>query len=157
MPTAIYFDMDGTIADLYGFDGWLDGLLNEDTTPYCDCAPLFDSALIDSLHTLQGMGVRVGVISWGCKDSSDSYLARTRHAKAAWLHAHGFPCDELHVIRYGEPKAACAHVKRGSVLVDDSEAVRREWADGDGRMAIPPTECVEFVEGLILGLRDLAA
>ena len=27
MTKAIYFDMDGTIADLYGVDGWLDSLV----------------------------------------------------------------------------------------------------------------------------------
>ena len=31
---TIVFDMDGTIADLYGVKGWLNYLRNEDTTPY---------------------------------------------------------------------------------------------------------------------------
>ena len=40
MEKAIYFDMDGTIADLYGVDGWLDDLMNESTRPYAAAAPL---------------------------------------------------------------------------------------------------------------------
>ena len=36
---AIYFDMDGTIADLYGRDGWLDDLMNEYTRPYREVIP----------------------------------------------------------------------------------------------------------------------
>ena len=36
MTNAIYFDMDGTIADLYGFDGWLDYLHAEDVKPYAE-------------------------------------------------------------------------------------------------------------------------
>ena len=34
MERKIYFDMDGTIADLYGVDNWLEMLINEDATPY---------------------------------------------------------------------------------------------------------------------------
>lgn len=30
---TINFDMDGTIADLYGVDNWLEMLIAEDTTP----------------------------------------------------------------------------------------------------------------------------
>ena len=33
MTKAIYFDMDGTIADLYAVDGWLDMLRAYDPTP----------------------------------------------------------------------------------------------------------------------------
>ena len=29
MIKAIYFDLDGTIADLYGVEGWLDDLIAE--------------------------------------------------------------------------------------------------------------------------------
>ena len=32
--TTIYFDMDGTIADLYGVSGWLEMLLAHDPAPY---------------------------------------------------------------------------------------------------------------------------
>ena len=31
MTKAIYFDMDGTIANFYGVDGWLNDLINENT------------------------------------------------------------------------------------------------------------------------------
>ena len=30
---TIYFDMDGTLANFYGVENWLDYLENEDTTP----------------------------------------------------------------------------------------------------------------------------
>ena len=39
---AIYFDMDGTIADLYNYDGWLEMLQNDDVTPYEECGILVD-------------------------------------------------------------------------------------------------------------------
>ena len=38
----IYFDMDGTIADLYGVENWLNDLRTERTTPYEIATPLCD-------------------------------------------------------------------------------------------------------------------
>ena len=37
---TIYFDMDGTIANLYGVDGWLDMIINRDATPYKVAEPM---------------------------------------------------------------------------------------------------------------------
>lgn len=155
MVQAIYFDMDGTIADLYGYDGWLDCLIGEDVRPYIDCEPLFDAGMLESLQALRAHGVRIGVISWGCKGSSDAYLSRTAHAKAQWLQAHAFPCDELHVIAYGQDKAASAHVQRSCILVDDDEGVRASWADAQAdRHAIEPSKCVDLVKALLLTLHS---
>lgn len=42
MIKAIYFDMDGTIADLYGQYGWKADLEAERTTPYRNAKPLLD-------------------------------------------------------------------------------------------------------------------
>ena len=37
---TINFDMDGTIADLYGVDNWLEMLTDHDPTPYEIARPL---------------------------------------------------------------------------------------------------------------------
>ena len=34
MVKAINFDMDGTLADFYGVDNWLEYLVNKDAYPY---------------------------------------------------------------------------------------------------------------------------
>ena len=39
---TIYFDMDGTIADLYGVENWLPKLRAEDASPYAEATPLTD-------------------------------------------------------------------------------------------------------------------
>ena len=39
---TIWFDMDGTIANLYGVDNWLDKLIAEDATPYAEAKPLLN-------------------------------------------------------------------------------------------------------------------
>ena len=40
MKRTIYFDMDGTIADLYGIKNWLAYLKEENTLPYEVAKPL---------------------------------------------------------------------------------------------------------------------
>ena len=39
---ALYFDMDGTIANLYNVEGWESKLRAEDPSPYADASPLVD-------------------------------------------------------------------------------------------------------------------
>ena len=54
---TINFDMDGTIADLYGVENWLDYLLNENTYPYEYAEPLLPlSVLARKLNALQKAG-----------------------------------------------------------------------------------------------------
>ena len=54
---TINFDMDGTIADLYGVENWLDYLIAEDAFPYETAEPLLRlSALARRLNNLQKNG-----------------------------------------------------------------------------------------------------
>ena len=49
MTKAIYFDMDGTIADLYGVENWLDYLVAEQTKPYREAKPLCSEAYFNDM------------------------------------------------------------------------------------------------------------
>lgn len=125
---TIYFDMDGTIADLYGYEGWLEMLRAEDTTPYEDCAPLGDlEELRRVMTTLLVAGFTLGVISWGAMDGSREYCKRTRKAKKAWCDEYFTGMfSEFHVVKYGTPKHHVRKVKN-SILVDDNADVRQVW------------------------------
>ena len=46
---TIYFDMDGTIADFYGVENWLDYLLAEKTFPYVSAKPLVDNNKLETI------------------------------------------------------------------------------------------------------------
>ena len=82
----IWLDMDGTIADFYGVDGWLNYLQNEDTTPYSAAKPLINMSLLARyLNKLQTQGHEIGIISWGSKHSSDDFLVKIGIAKFYWL------------------------------------------------------------------------
>lgn len=129
---TIVFDMDGTIANFYGVDGWLDYLKAEDTTPYEIAKPLYDMDYLGLLLLmLKTDGWKVVVTTWLAKDGTKEYNDRTRKAKLDWLAKYNFPYDEIHLVKYGTTKANCTRKYGGyQVLVDDNEKVRNGWTLG---------------------------
>lgn len=128
MNKVIYFDMDGTIADLYNIKDWLKKLRAEDATPYKNAMPLVNmSELTEVCEALQQLGWKIGIITWLSKDSSRAYKKAVRKAKKDWLERH-FPIkfDELHFVQYGTPKHLICKLKRG-VLFDDNDNVLLKW------------------------------
>lgn len=124
--------MDGTIADLYGVNGWLDMLRAEDPTPYKKAAPLYDIDSLNAVLTLLKMdGWRIVVTTWLSKGSTKAYDALVREAKLEWLDKVNFPYDEIHMIKYGTTKANCTRKLGGyQILVDDNAKVRKGWTLG---------------------------
>ena len=126
---TIWFDMDGTIADLYSVENWLPMLRAYDPTPYMMAKPLLRlSALAYMLNKLRAKGYRVGVISWGSKCSTPAYDAAVTAAKVAWLRKHlpSVNFDEIHVVPYGTPKEGFMH-SPSDILFDDEQRNRDNW------------------------------
>jgi hypothetical protein len=122
----INFDMDGTIANLYGVEGWLKMLLAGDTTPYAEAKPLVNfSVLARVLNRLQRNGWTIGVITWLAKVDNDEYNNRVAEVKREWLAKHlpSVKWDKVVVVKYGTPKSTCGN----GILFDDEEPNRREW------------------------------
>ena len=129
MYKAIYFDMDGTIADLYGVDGWLDSLIAEQTKPYREAKPLVDMRKLGKvLNALQHDGWHIGVISWLAKGGSDEYGDRVAKTKVEWLQRHlgAVRFDEIKIAKYGTPKEFLADHAFG-ILFDDEQRNREHW------------------------------
>ena len=130
---AIIFDMDGTIADLYGVNDWLSKLRSEDASPYIEAKPLVNlSRLARKLNTLQRTGYKIGVVSWGSKVSSPEYLEAVREAKERWLASHlkSVSFDSIIVCPYGTPKSSvCPFYNEDAILFDDEERNRSEWGE----------------------------
>ena len=133
MTKALVFDMDGTIADLYGVQGWLEDLRNENPKPYINAKPLYDMVVLGSiLEMFKMQGWKIIVTSWLSKESTKEYDKMVRQAKREWLAKYNFPFDEIHLVAYGTTKANCTRKNGGyQVLVDDNAEVRKGWHLGN--------------------------
>lgn len=130
MNITINFDMDGTIADLYGVNGWLEYLIAEDTFPYANAEPLLRlSALARKLNALQRAGYKLAIVSWLSKSGSDAYNSIVADVKREWLAKHlpSVHWDEIHIVPYGTPKNLFCHSPL-DVLFDDEERNRSAWS-----------------------------
>ena len=131
MNKAIYFDMDGTIADLYGVSGWLADLEAENVRPYAEAKPLLNLSLLARyIHKAQRMGYTVGVISWLSKTGSPAYNEAVAAVKREWLARHlpSVEWDEIHIVKYGTPKSTCRTCP--GILFDDEQRNLDEWGAG---------------------------
>ena len=129
MNKTLVFDMDGTIANLYGVENWLPMLRAEDPTPYIVAEPMYDMVeLVNLLNKLKTIGWTIAVTSWLSMGSTRDYDKLVRQAKREWLERYDFPFDEIHLIAYGTTKANCTRKNGGyQILVDDNEKVRNGW------------------------------
>lgn len=129
MTKAIYFDMDGTIANFYGVDGWLTCLENGDPRPYEIASPLLRlSALAKVLNRLQRNGYKIGIVSWLAKNSNEDFDKKVTTAKIHWLKIHmkSVQFDEIRIVKYGTPKEEVVNFPNG-ILFDDEEPNRKNW------------------------------
>ena len=126
----IWLDMDGTIADLYGVNGWLDDLENFRTRPYEDAKMIYDLLkIMPILCELKMNGYKIGIISWGSKAHNDNYDEAVKEAKLAWLRKYLFDVilDKVIVTAYGVRKADTCRKYGKGILVDDEEQNRNAW------------------------------
>lgn len=144
---TIWFDMDGTIADLYSVENWLPMLRAYDPSPYMLAKPLVRlSTLAYMLNRLRAKGYRVGVISWGSKCSTPAYDTAVAAAKIKWLQTHlpSVDFDEIHIVPYGVPKQNFKNTD-ADILFDDEERNRINW----GENAHTETEIFEILKSLV--------
>lgn len=124
----IWFDMDGTIADLYGVENWLEMLIAHDETPYAIAKPIVNlSALARLMNKVQRKGFEICIVSALAKDSTTEYDERVRNAKIKWLanHLKSVHFDEIRFVPYWYTKN---DVNTGAdVLFDDEERHLEKW------------------------------
>ena len=105
---TIYFDMDGTIANLYGVDGWLDSIIKGHTKPYRLAKRMYDKETIETIKTLKENGATIGIVSWLAKNFNFA--------------------DEIHIVPYGTDKKSVVLDKNG-YLVDDEIGNLKAWGN----------------------------
>ena len=144
MTKAIWFDMDGTIADLYGVIGWLESIIARETRPYEVAKGIGNLALIARLlNKVQKKGYTVNIISWTARNGEPAYNKAVETAKREWLHKHlpSVTWDSIKVVEYGTNKYMATG---GGILFDDEEPNRNTWGQG----AYKPQDIVEVLKGL---------
>jgi len=138
-PTTIYFDLDGTVYDLYAQPDWLARITSEkDATVYANTnATLVDIAkLQELLITLVNMGYAIGIISWlpaannvrknTARPATNEFKNAVRSVKKLWVRRLLPMATEVHIVQYGTPKHHVALDKTG-ILVDDNAEVLAAW------------------------------
>lgn len=155
MKGTIYFDMDGTLVNTYGVEGWLEDLKNEKTRPYVHAKP-FESAFLSTLSRIIFTNqFNFGVITWGSKDASEKFDKRVEGVKRTWLKKYGFiedVKDNFHFLHYGTPKSSVANNEGLKILIDDDAKVRAEWEANGGFAFDPANKGVSVVLGEIYNL-----
>lgn len=137
---TIYFDMDGTLADLYGVPkrnfggspmGVFQRLDNNDARVYAEARPIM--ANVNLLKELKRKGYRIGIITAGSRfppgtppQIQQQMNNDTLNAKRRWLNRYGIFVDEFKFTPYGVPKINSASDRQG-VLIDDEDKVLRTW------------------------------
>lgn len=142
MTKRIWFDMDGTIANLYAVDGWLEYLMNEDVYPYAQAETLLHfSSFARKLNQLRKLGWKIGIISWTAKNGRAEYNNAVAITKRDWLAKHlpSVTWDDIKIVPYGTNKwQACGD----GILFDDEEKNRNDWKN---MCAFEPSTIMEIL------------
>ena len=144
---TIWWDMDGTIANLYAVKDWLPMLHAEDPTPYVEANVMWNmSQLARLMNEVQKLGYKLGIISWTSKGGSASYNEAVKQAKLAWLNKHlaSVKWDSIRVVSYGTPKSLVMQTE-DDILFDDEEPNREEWL-GE---AFEPCDMIKVLKALL--------
>ena len=129
MKVTINFDLDGTIANLYGVENWLEMLRAYDETPYVVAEPLLRlNILARMLNRLQREGYKLAILSWLSKCGTAEYNERVTTAKLQWLAQHlpSIKWDRITIVEYGTPKENYCETPF-DILFDDEIQNRENW------------------------------
>lgn len=148
MTKRINFDMDGTLADFYGVENWLDYLLNGQTKPYREARPMHNMRRLNrALNQLQANGWEINIVSWLSRGGSKEYGERITKAKENWLRRHmgSVIFDNIIIVDYGTEK----YTLSDGILFDDEEHNRKEWEKINGNTAFSPEKIFEVLKELL--------
>lgn len=146
MTKAIYFDMDGTIANFYGVPNWLACLEASDPTPYRVARPLVNMNLLARLlNALHEDGWHIGIVSWLSKNGTAEFNETVTATKVEWLNRHlkSVNWDEVVIVPYGTPKHEIVEFGTG-ILFDDETPNRVNWTG----TAYDVDNIIEILKGL---------
>lgn len=138
MAKKIFFDMDGTIADLYNEENWLSRLQNEQKGLFRNLKPIHDKDKLTKIfNDLVELGFEIEVITWTPKNVSQDYIEIVEQEKKEWIQEHFPIIKNIHCLNYGIPKQKAKYKKaKLEILVDDNLEVVEMWNTPKQRKSI---------------------
>lgn len=147
----VFFDMDGTIADLYNDPNWLEDFTKRRKGVFARLKPMVDPIQVnDLIRQAKAKGHKFGVVTWLPKDSTADYRLASSFEKIEWIKKF-FPelADNILTCEYGTKKRQVARANRNAIIFDDDVKVREDWKISKGK-AYEPDQILEVLEGLTL-------
>lgn len=133
---VLYLDMDGTIADLYSQENWLDKLKNEDKEIYYKAEVIISEQDLLKIYPLEDYDIRILTMLAGY--STKEYQKNVINQKQKWLEKY-YPKIAKNInnqfVEYGNCKAKYA--EKYSIILDDNETIRKNWQKKIGLAPIP--------------------
>lgn len=120
---VVLLDLDGTIADLYGEENWLDRLHKEDSEIFKNCKPLITQETLESYYPRDKYEIRVCTMT--PKNASASYHKNVIDQKNQWLNEYFPHLTKRIFLPYGNDKNIGK--SENYILVDDSKEVRKTF------------------------------
>lgn len=150
MSKKIYFDLDGTVYNLYGVENWLEKLRNEISGAFLEGDFLVDyENFMSCIEELIRQSYIFGVITWLPMQASPEYEEICRKEKIEWINDYLPFVSEINICSYGIPKQNCIQKRAKEMfLIDDNAEVCKMWETSTQRIAININEEYTVVDAL---------
>lgn len=137
MSRKIYFDLDGTLYNLYATENWLEKIRNEVNGIFSGDNRMFENNFYKIVSELLNIGYEFGVITWLPMQASPEYEEICRHEKMEWIKKYLPFVSEINIIPYGTPKQNAIQ-KRAQImyLIDDNTEVGEMWKMAQTRLFV---------------------
>ena len=138
MSVKIYFDLDGTVYNLYGITEWEPKLRAENPNVFREGNFIGDyQDFMDICHKLLEKSVQFGVITWLPMQASPEYEVECELVKREWVQQYMPFVSEFTAQSYGVPKQN-AIIKRAKTmyLLDDNTEICEMWQTEKMRIAV---------------------
>ena len=153
MSIKVYFDLDGTLFDLYGQYDWLYRIENEIEGVFSkgDFLPELDVKKFKEVTTkLLSYGVEFGVITWLPMQASPEYEEICTKEKTEWVKKNLPFVKTICCQSYGIPKQNAIKTRAKIMyLIDDNKSVCETWETAKMRKAVNVSKIYTALDFLI--------
>jgi len=123
MKKQVYLDMDGTIADLYGMENWLERLKSEDKTIFEECEPITTEEKLFEVFPQEKYNITI--LSMTPLGATKEYCENVERQKDNWLDKFFPNLTKRIYMAYGNNKNL--KNSQNHILVDDNEKIRENF------------------------------